>query len=106
MVRSSEDVVASASQEIWRLLWDPKVRGRVQIMKSLILLFCLLSSYFLLRRNKILFCIRFSKNFNLLCLSFGARDRVPRPLQNGQEVSVIRLPDLATMQYHNITQCD
>jgi hypothetical protein len=80
MVRSSEDVVAPASQEIWRLLWDRKGRGRVPIMKILIILFCLRSFYFLLRRNKILFGIRFSKNFNLLCTSLVARDRVHRPL--------------------------
>lgn len=79
MVRSSDNVVAPASQEIWRLLWDPKVRGRVQIMKILIILFCFRSFYFLLRRNKILFSTRFSKKFNLLCTSLVARDRVPRP---------------------------
>jgi len=79
VVRSSEDVVAPASQEIWRLLWDPKVRGRVQIMKILIILFCLRPFYFLLRMNTILFSILFSKNFNLLYTSLVARDRVRRP---------------------------
>jgi len=104
MMRSSEDVVASAGQEIWRLLWDPKVRGRVQIMKILIILFCLRSFYFLFRTNKILFSIRFSKNFNLLRTSFVARDKVPRP-HNTERTGSLSYPfawfGTAATQFHN-----
>jgi len=101
MVRSSEDVIAS--QEIWRLLWDPKVRGRVKIVKILIILFCVRFFYFLLHRNIILFSIRFSKNFDLLCTPLVARDRVPRPhtTEWTGSLSFIRLPGLAAMQFHN-----
>jgi len=93
--------VAPASQEIWRLLWDPKVRGRVKIMKILIILLCLRSFYFLLHRNKILFSIRFSKNFNLLCTPLVARDRVLRP-HNKSELSVC----LVWQPCNFVTQCD
>jgi len=87
MVRSSEDVVAPASQEIWRLLWDPKVRGRVKIMKILIILFCLRSFYFLLIGIK--FSLAYSSPKTLIYYVLPLlleTEFLALTIQNGQEV--------------------
>ena len=71
MVPSPEDIVAPASQEIWRLLWDPKVRGCVQIVKLLNILFCLRSFYFPFRRKKKKFSLAYgSQKKNNKCIMY------------------------------------